>query len=156
MKIIAFLVFSNIYVALPVVCITLQTAVQFNLDLEPLFLIFIYSATLFSYCFHRVFPFNKKKIGLLSERHIWIDDNKLSFALVAIFAFAVCVGSFVFLKAEVSSFLLPAGVLTLFYTVPFWRIGKNWISLRNIPFLKLMMRLILVSRQVTKVIKFIL
>ncbi len=35
------------------------------------------------------------------------------------------------------SLLLPAGGLTLFYTVPFWKIGENWISLRNIPFLKL-------------------
>lgn len=136
-KITDFLVYSNIYVAIPIVCLTLQTGVLFNLGTEPQFLTFIYCATLFSYCFHRVFPYRKNEVRSLSERHIWVVDNKLSFTVVMILSFTGCIASFFFLKNNAFYLLLPAGCLTFFYTVPFIKIGGNWTSLRNLPYLKL-------------------
>ncbi|HIN40365.1 MAG TPA: hypothetical protein EYM84_08845 [Flavobacteriales bacterium] len=144
-KITDFLVYSNIYVAIPIVCLTLQTGAIFSLEAEPQFLTFIYCATLFSYCFHRTFPFSKKESRSLSERHIWVVNNKLSFTLVKILSFIGCIVSFFFLRNNVFCLLLPAGCLTFFYTVPFLKIGGNWTSLRNLPYLKLFLIALTVS-----------
>lgn len=129
--------FSNIYVAIPVVCLICQTMVQFNLEIEPVFLLFIYSATLFSYCFHRVFPFKHNKSLPLSKRHIWIEDNKLSFTIIMLFSLAGCSALFFILRENAFYLLLPAGFITFFYTVPLFRIGGKWKRLRDIPFLKI-------------------
>jgi len=118
-KLVDFLVFSNIYVAVPVCCLAYETliltgaqSINFNI------LLVVYFATLFIYCFHRIFPLKKEHDQTLSERHIWVRDNKNVFIVVTILSLAGLFYSLYFVKPIVTLCLIPLGLLSFGYTIP--------------------------------------
>lgn len=138
MKLIRFLINSNIYVALGAVFLTLETQVQ--LGMHPQFhpyLFIIFFATLVDYNFHRLTTVILHKEALQTEKHRWVRENlNLFYALVI----ASVLGFFIALtqaKREVLITLTPIALITLFYTVPFFKSQKSIFRLRDIPGLKI-------------------
>lgn len=153
-KTVDFFVFSNIYVAVPVCCLAYETliltgaqSINFNI------LLVVYFATLFIYCFHRIFPpayrtgrLKKEHDQTLSERHLWVRDNKNVFIIVTILSLAGLFYSLYFVKPIVTICLIPLGLLSFGYTIPIFRknpssppaSGRNLdIRLRDIRRLKI-------------------
>lgn len=130
------LIFSNLYVAIPVAALVLQTYLFTNsVDFFVIFL--VYFSTLFVYNTHRIRGLNQVLKIDLGERHLWAIKNK-NFLVFIIFL-AILGAGFSFYKSfSVINFwyLLPPMLITAGYVVPFIPSPKRLLRLRDIPFLK--------------------
>ena len=128
------IVFSNLWIALGAVCLTLNFYLLNNLSINTNVLLFVFFATLFSYNFQRLIKI-KFKINLKGERVDWIKLNKTGIYFITIIAL---IGSVVYglpLIEKTWKLLLLIGLLTFFYV---WKIpGFKGKSLRDIPTLKI-------------------
>lgn len=138
MKVIQFLIHSNIYIAFAALLLTLSTQVILNIPLNwhpYLFLIFF--ATLFEYNLHRLITIFFYPESLQNTKHEWVRNNLKFFYAMMLFSllgFMVCL---FMAKWSVLLTLSPLAVLTLFYSTPISKTGKTLFRLRQIPFLKI-------------------
>ena len=101
------------------------------------YLFIIFFATLFVYNIHRLVTIITNKEALNSDKHKWVRENLKGFYLL-IFTSIVGFICIVFLaQKEVLIALAPIAVLTLFYSIPLFRMEKNFFRLREIPYLKI-------------------
>ena len=140
-----FLLFSNLYVAIPVSAISCISYFIFNLPINYKLLLFIYCSTLFIYNLHRIVGLSQIDERSLSARHVWAKKYK-SF----LFFLIVLSGSSALVLALIlgTSFIAPISIPTLIalgYSMPIVkRKGKYW-RLRDVPFAKVFLISITVS-----------
>jgi 4-hydroxybenzoate polyprenyltransferase len=103
------------------------------------YLLFIFSATLFTYNFHRIIRFFNHEINyaVLSERHNWIiKHKKIQFllAVLAVFFLFFSLNNLPLIK--IVKMLIPAVIPVLLYILP----DNNFFKgLRQIPYLKVIL-----------------
>ena len=129
---------SNIFIALAVVLLTLETQVQLGLSLDwhP-YLFIIFFATLFEYNLHRLVTYLTDKQALNSDKYKWVRENQRLFVCLIIVSATGFIIALLMAKKEVLMVLLPVVILTFFYSVPFARNGDRTIRLRDLPLLKI-------------------
>lgn len=123
-----FYVFSNIHVALAAFSLTKITLLFFDI-LENTLPLFVFFATLLSYNFIRIY----RKIEIKSWLYSWIQGNE---KLLYVLTFASLLPLIYFglqLNRNTQITLIPLGVLTLFYVIPF----QGRLSLRTLSGFKL-------------------
>lgn len=132
-------VFSNLFVAFAVGCLTLETVILVAGRIDLRYPLFVFFATLFLYNFHRVYRLNARSGKELNERrHRWLKENKLFFALVfLISSVGLAYTTFNYLYFILLLFLIPVIILSFGYSIPVIPKGKRWIRLRDIPLLKI-------------------
>lgn len=138
MKVIHALINSNIYISLGAVFLAISTQVQLGMrpQWHP-YLFIIFFATLFEYNLHRFVTVLTNKEALNSDKHTWVRNNiKLFYILVfiSVVGFIIAISM---AKKEVLVAFAPIAALTLFYSVPVFKSGKNIFRLREIPGLKI-------------------
>jgi len=137
-RLLSFLINTNIYISLAAVFLTLETQIQLGMkpQLHP-YLFIIFFATIFEYNLHRLVTLITNKDVLKAEKHAWLRENlsKFYFLLaVSVIGFLIAV----FLaKREVLLALSPFAILTVFYSLPIFKKEKNIFRLREIPALKI-------------------
>lgn len=158
-KLVAFLVFSNVYVAIPVCCLAYETLILTGVQsINFKILLVVYFATLFFYCFHRIFPstylsagqtartsrFEKGHYQTLSERHLWVRNNKNLFIAITILSLAGLFYSLYYIEPIITLCLILLGLISFGYTIPVIRKnlppeqkGDAYIRLRDIQGLKI-------------------
>lgn len=123
-----FYVFSNIHVALATFCLTKTTAIYYDVE-STNFSLLVFFATVVSYNFIRFY----RKSEIKSWMHSWITSNKLLLYILSGVSFMSLIWFCLQLQKQTLFALLPIGVLTLFYVVPF----RGNLSLRIVSGLKL-------------------
>jgi 4-hydroxybenzoate polyprenyltransferase len=100
---------------------------------------FLFSATLFLYCFHRLYRLDfRTDSEKMAERHSWVRNNRLLFYLVLAMAGAATLLSiFLFIPFRVFLLLTPVALISLGYTIPCIPLKDRWIRLRDIPGIKI-------------------
>lgn len=139
-KLVSFFIFSNIFLALAVTSLVFETyLILFDGISDVKYPFFLFSSTLFLYCFHRVYRLGvRDKQERLAERHWWIQENTLLFyAVMAAAAAGVLVSLIWFVKLRTILFLLPIGLLSFGYTVPCVPTSQGWKRLRDIGAVKI-------------------
>ncbi len=138
LKLLQFLVNTNLFISLAAVFFTMES--QMQLGLKPAFhpyLFIIFFATLFEYNMHRLITLAYHKDALQSPKHPWLREHKKAFYVLVILSVSGFIASIYFAKTEVLLTLMPIAVLTLFYTLPIYRIRQKLLRLREIPGLKI-------------------
>jgi 4-hydroxybenzoate polyprenyltransferase len=132
-------VFSNLFVAFSVACLTLQTVILTVGEIDLRFPTFVFFATLFLYNFHRVYRLGARSENELRERrHVWIRENKLLFgSIFAASALGLAYTAYSHLHFNLFILLVPVAILSFGYSIPSVPGSKGWIRLRDIPLVKI-------------------
>lgn len=138
MKLFSFLINSNIYISFAAALLAFETQIQLGMkpQLHP-YVFIIFFATLFEYNIHRLILVLTNKDGLNHDRHSWIKKNPEQFYFVVFFSIIGFLASILLAKVQVLFALAPIGLLTIFYSLPFFKKIKYVFRLREIPFLKI-------------------
>lgn len=133
-----FLVFSNIYVSLCAMTFTAKTALLLygnNGDIKVNLLVFF--ATLFLYCFHRIYHRGKMIPQERNEdRHHWADQHKYVFYGLTVVSFTAAAVLMLYMPIRVWFILVPVAVLGLGYSIPFIPSKNGLKRLRDLSWLK--------------------
>jgi 4-hydroxybenzoate polyprenyltransferase len=133
-----FLINTNLFISLAALAFTMES--QLQLGLQPSFhpyLFIIFFATLFEYNLHRLITLAYHPAALQSPKHSWLRENKKAFYILVILSVTGFIISIIFAKKEVLFALFPLALLTLFYTLPIYRLKQRLLRLREIPGLKI-------------------
>ena len=133
-----FLVFSNIYVSLCAMTFTAKTALLlYGNNGSRKVNVLVFFATLFLYCFHRLFHRSKMIAEERNEeRHHWADEHKLVFYGITISSFIAAAVLMFYMPIRVWLILIPVGVLGLGYSLPFIPTKSGWKRLRDLSWTK--------------------
>ncbi len=140
-----FLIFSNLYVAIPVCAISSISYLIFNLSMDYKLLAFIYFSTLFIYNLHRVVGLNQVPNEKLSTRHLWAKKYKTFLFVLIVLSGSIASVLFILLG---TSFIVPISIpaiLALGYSMPLIKRGGKYWRLRDVPFAKVFLISITVS-----------
>ena len=131
-KTLDFFLFSNIFVALCVVALCVSTAFQLDVKVVDS-LPFVFCASYFSYNFHRIVKTNQ-----VSIQTSWRNKNGNIVNWTTFLAFIFSVYFATALSAKMMILLIPAALLSLLYPFSIFSFKGHFTSLRDIPFLKLL------------------
>jgi 4-hydroxybenzoate polyprenyltransferase len=138
LKLINTFIFSNIFLSVGAVLLTVSAQVQLGMKphWQP-YLLLIFFATLIEYNQTRVIQFLTNKKGLNRKKQWWMQKNQKKL----FFVMAVSITGFfsiaIYTKTEVLLAFLPLGILTFFYSFPVSGNKNYFFELREIPYLKI-------------------
>ncbi len=135
-----FFLFTNIFLAASVTSLVFETSYLLTVKISDWsYPAFLFSATLFLYCFHRIYPFRKEESrSPLAIRHLWIKKNFSLFYLILIASALCTIYLLIFsIPFRVVVSLLPIAFISLGYTIPFIPWKGKWIRFRDIPGIKI-------------------
>jgi 4-hydroxybenzoate polyprenyltransferase len=140
LKLLAFLINTNIFISLGAVLFTLETQIQLGLQpqLHP-YLFIIFFATLCEYNVHRFITSITNPEALNSPKHQWVKEHIKGFRALVIASVLGFIVAACYAKKVVIITLAPIGVLTVFYSLPLFKNKKSVFRLREIPLLKIFM-----------------
>jgi 4-hydroxybenzoate polyprenyltransferase len=140
LKLLKFLIETNLFIALAALAFTMESQVQLGIpsSFHP-YLFIIFFATLFEYNLHRLITIVFHKNALKSPKHYWLREHLPAFYIIVSLSVLGFVVSIFYAKKEVLMALFPIAVLTLFYTLPIFRLRQKLLRLREIPGLKIFM-----------------
>ncbi len=133
-----FIIYSNLFIALVALAFTFEAQILLGqpLSWHP-YLFIIFFATFFDYNLHRLYTLIRYPSAIALEKHQWVRKHKLTFYIL------MCISTIGFIiaiwnaKPEVLIVLSPLALLTVFYSIPFYKSNNKTLRLRDIPFLKL-------------------
>lgn len=145
-----FLVYSNVWVAVPVTCLAWTTYWMWEQPVDGAMLAFIYLATLFLYSFHRLSGLRKIPVHEWSERHAWSARNKGIQRGITALAGAAAAALFfqIFLLEQPMLFvylLVPAAAISIGYALPVLPWRGQWYRLRDVPRIKILLIALVVT-----------
>jgi 4-hydroxybenzoate polyprenyltransferase len=137
MKLLRAVIYSNIYVALVLGLLTLSSyAIISNIDWHLYTVLSVFFGSFILYNFHRLYKIDFIPKDQLSERHLWVLQRanalKISMGL-ALFAMMILLPNY---NADTIVCLIPAGLISVGYTIPIVPTETGWRRLRDIPFTK--------------------
>lgn len=133
-KILDFYIDFNIHVAVAAACLVLVTQAHFEIEIIEFSPYFIFFSTLLGYQFIRIF--NNCKCNIKTIR----SNLKKQTPTVLIVSLFSILGSLYFgIKIGISYLwiLIPSSIITIWYTIPLFKIKGNHTSLRNYPSIKI-------------------
>jgi 4-hydroxybenzoate polyprenyltransferase len=133
-----FLIYSNLFIAVAAVLLTVQAQIQLGLrpDWHP-YLFLILFATLFEYNLHKFVAVFFYKHALQEKKFSWISKHLKFFYFIVFSSVAGFIIAAFFAKWEVLVTLFPLGALTFLYSFPVYKKGIKIFRLREIPLLKI-------------------
>lgn len=138
LKVIKLLINTNLFIALAAVMLTIGTQVQ--LGIKPSFeyyLPLIFFITVIDYNLHRIVKLLFSKSAITIEKHRWAYKNIKALYITIGIAFIGMIITLFFTELRVILWLLPFGILAVFYSMP-PTIGKQKMpNIRRIPGLKI-------------------
>ena len=138
MKLINTFIFSNIFLSVGAVLLTVSAQVQLGMkpQWQP-YLLLIFFATLIEYNRDLVTQILTKKVSLNIEKQHWIRKNKKFIIFVLTVSVVLFLYALFSTKAEVLIAFLPLAILTFFYSFPVSGKRNYFLRLREVPYLKI-------------------
>jgi 4-hydroxybenzoate polyprenyltransferase len=140
LKLLNFIINTNIFISLAAVVFTLQTQILLGLEpqLHP-YLFIIFFATIFEYNLHRLITILHNPDALDDHKHSWVKKNTTAFYILVAASVAGFLCAVLLAKPLVLLVLFPIGLITLFYSLPVFKNKKTIFRLREIPGLKIIL-----------------
>ncbi len=137
MKLLRAIIYSNSYVAFVLSILTLSSyALVENIEWRLYTVICVFLGSFILYNFHRLYKIDFIPEDQLSERHQWVlkraNPLKISMGL-SLFVMMLLLPNF---NADTIVCLIPAGLISVGYTIPIVPTETGWRRLRDIPFTK--------------------
>jgi 4-hydroxybenzoate polyprenyltransferase len=137
MKVLGFIIHSNILIALAALALTLATQVQIGMEPRAhAYLTIIFLATLFDYNLHRYLTLYNKPEAVKNDKLKWAKEHLNTFVAVIILSVGGLVVALFFVKAEILFLLVPLAILSFLYSFPFPGKQKRNFRLMKIPGMK--------------------
>ena len=124
------------FVAVPVTCLAYETQLLVGVQPNLHFLLLVYFATLFTYCFHRVYPIRCSYDGETSARFSWLQQNKFAFNTIMWIALLSTLTLIVTNMSFQLIWFVPVGAISFCYTLSVYPVKDRWVRLRDVPYLK--------------------
>ena len=138
MKIVNFILYSNIFLAVAAVFLTLSAQVQLGCKPEfQSYLFLIFFATLFVYNHHRINNLISGKVSKNQEKYFWYFANKQIVIILFILSIVGLIIAAFTTNIKLLIALFSFGAFTFFYSLPVSGKGKMFFTIREIPFLKI-------------------
>ena len=137
MKVLGFIIHSNILIALSALALTLATQVQ--LGMQPrahAYLAVIFLATLFNYNLHRYLTFYKNPNSDKNDKLKWAKEHLNTFVALILLSFGGLVVVLFFVKTEILYLLVLLAILSFLYSFSFPGKHKRNFRLLKIPGMK--------------------
>ena len=133
-KIINFYILSNLHVALAGLCLAKITLLKFEIN-DHLIPIFVGLSIVVSYNFIRYYELKTNKLSLLKG---WFLTHLKILGVLSFFSGIGLLYILFFLDFNMNALkvLFPFLLMTIFYVIPFFKIGNMEFSFRNFPGLK--------------------
>lgn len=131
------IVYSNVWVAFIGFCFLWSSYLMLSLPFNFYLGIFYFFSVLFTYNIQRIYELNKSNREASDARRIWIlrhesrlrDLIKLSGLILLLLCFII--------PFRVFLYLIPAGLITMFYTFPVGFLSSRYKRLREVPGIKI-------------------
>lgn len=136
MAIIRWIVYSNIWVSLVAPSMLWSTSILLNEKLSPTLYIFVFVSTLFTYNIQRLYKAQDFLAPSTLYRHRWIWEHRRMLQAITFISGAVAFVCLFLVPFTYLLWLIPAGIVSTFYFIPFYGFGKGK-RLRDIPLLKI-------------------
>ncbi|NQX96405.1 MAG: UbiA family prenyltransferase [Flavobacteriales bacterium] len=140
-SIIKFFIYSNFFVALCVTAFTHLTYLIYSLPTSnlPVVLLMVFSFTFFTYNGQRLFRLRQKILQPedIGERLKWVIKNITMFTIFSALFGIIGLVCTCFINPYCFFILIPMGGLSVFYVIPLIPFYKKSPSLRDIPYLKI-------------------
>jgi hypothetical protein len=134
-KLFHFYVFSNLHVAIAGFSLTRITEISYGVT-NYCASLFVGFSIILSYNFIRFFEIKTDRFVWFYN---WFNANFIKIKLLV--AFSIIGLLYIVLKGYVNLkslyFIFPFGIMTFFYVIPLFKIGKIEVSFRNLPFIKI-------------------
>jgi hypothetical protein len=140
-RLLDFFIFSKIYVAIPVTCLSAVSFKLFGSSVDWSVLGFTYLSTLGLYAFHQVWGLNSLGLDQIFLRQKWAIANKSTLVWVAAVAGFIAAGCAFILPVKSFFLLIPFGIISVGYSAPIF-LKKR---LRDIPSIKIFLISIVVA-----------
>ncbi|MDF2438353.1 MAG: hypothetical protein K0Q95_2729 [Bacteroidota bacterium] len=133
-----FLIYSNLYIALAAVLMTVQSQIQLGIipSWHP-YLFLILFATLFEYNLHKFVAVFFYKHSLDPNKFGWITRNLKLFYLIFVISVIGFILAAIFAQFKVLLVLFPLGLITFLYSFPVYKRGIKIFRLREVPLAKI-------------------
>lgn len=112
--------YGNIWIATGATLSCWQTAMVLELDFAPLLLVFVFSATLFSYNFDR-YTERLAFSASYQTRHQWLFEHRRELAIFTILPGLAWLIMCYWLPMPVTNWLIHLGIISVGYSVPLWK-----------------------------------
>jgi 4-hydroxybenzoate polyprenyltransferase len=137
MKVLGFIIHSNILIALAALALTLATQVQLGMEPQAhAYLAVIFLATLFDYNLHRYLTLYNKPEAVKNDKLKWAKEHLNVFIALIILSFGGLVIVLFYVKTAILYLLVPLAVLSFLYSFPFPGKQKHNFRLLNITGMK--------------------
>jgi len=136
-KVLGFIIHSNILIALSALALTLATQVQ--LGMEPrahVYLAVIFLATLFNYNLHRYLTFYRNPNADKNDKLKWVKEHLNTFVALILLSFGGLVVVLFYVKPEILYLLVLLAILSFLYSFSFPGKHKRNFRLLKIPGMK--------------------
>ena len=134
-----FIIYSNLYVALPVSGLAMSTFILNNIPFSWPIISVIYFSTLSLYNIHRLVGIKAIEKEYLRERHQWSLEHQLLVKLIILIALLSLCLSLYSLEFQQLIHLLVPGFIAFGYTIPIYRKNGQIRRFRDIPFIKIIL-----------------
>jgi 4-hydroxybenzoate polyprenyltransferase len=138
LKLINTFIFSNIFLSVGAVLLTVSAQVQLGMkpQWQP-YLLLIFFATLIEYNRDFLTQILTKKVSLNKEKQDWIRKNRNYIFFVLTASVVLFLYALLCTKTEVLIAFLPLAILTFFYSFPVSGKRNYFLRLREVPYLKI-------------------
>lgn len=137
MKVLKFIINSNILIASAAVGLTLASQVQLGMKPQPqLYLAILFFATLLDYNFHRFITVNSMSGNMLAEKYKWTAAHLPLLKVLIVTSFVGLTFTLLFTGARIIIFLGVLLIPTILYSIPANRKPNRNFQLQRMPGLK--------------------
>ncbi|MEQ9186253.1 MAG: hypothetical protein RLP15_00850 [Cryomorphaceae bacterium] len=139
-------VYSNLFVALVLSGLSLSSYAQFDqLALHWYVPVSVFLGSFVLYAFHRLYKIDFIPMHQLAERHQWVLAHAIPMKYAMSFAVFILMLILPNFDADTIVWLVPAGIVSIGYTIPIIPYQKGWRRFRDIPLTKPMIIALVVS-----------
>lgn len=137
MKILKDIVYSNLFVASVLGTLTLSTySTLSDLSLRWNIWIAVFFGSFFLYNFHRLYKIEYIPEHQLEERHYWVLKHSKKIKLSMTLSVLLMMTVMPYFNEGTLVALLPAGIISVGYTIPIFPTENGWRRFRDIPLIK--------------------
>lgn len=139
-------VYSNLFVALVLAGLSLSTYAQFDhLSFHWYVPVSVFLGSFVLYAFHRLYKIDFIPAHRLADRHQWVLKHAVTMKYAMSFAVFLLMLILPNYDADTIVWLVPAGIVSIGYTIPIIPYQKGWRRFRDIPLTKPMIIALVVS-----------
>lgn len=138
MKLIRFIIYSNVYIALAAFVLTIATQVQFGEQpyVYP-YVYLVFFATVLEYNFIQFYSILTRSKLKQAYNHQWLNKQIMWYYVFIFLCFLGFLLSLVNIEFKLILVFMPLALITFLYSIPSPHLNRRFFKIRQIPYLKI-------------------